>query len=109
MKRKLTLLLPFAAMPLFLLPYSLLDSAVLVKVFGCGCVPFAQTNMLNIAFNANDLRRVVFAVLAAVLFWLGIRIAKQFESKKIRTIYCAAVFCWNVLFALWVMKAFMWL
>ena len=49
------------------------------------------------------------AVLAAVLFWLGMRIAKQFESKKIRIIYCAAVFCWNLLFALWVMKAFMWL
>ena len=108
MKRKLTLLLPFAAMPLFLLPYSLLDRAVFVKVFGCGCVPATQSNMLNIAFNANDLRCTVFLALAAVLVWLSVRIAKQFERKKAKALYCAAALGWNLLFALWVCNTFMW-
>lgn len=108
MKKKWILALPFAIMPVFIPIYNILDSLVFVDVFGCGCVPDAQTNMLNIAFNANDLRRLVFFLLAIALSVWSIVLSKPFRKKYIRIICCVAVATVNLLLAVWVVKNFMW-
>ena len=108
MKKKLIPVLPFAIMPVFIPVYSILDSLIFVDVFGCGCVPDSQTNMLNIAFNANDLRVTVFFALAVLLFVWSAFIAKGFPKKVVRIIYCAAAIVLNLLLAAWVAKNFMW-
>ena len=108
MKRKWIALLPLIIMPVFILPYQILDSLLLVDIFGCGCVPSTQTNMLNIAFNANDLRTVVFFAMAVLLFLWGLRISSGFQSKAGKILYPAAVAAVNVLVALWVVKTFLW-
>jgi len=108
MKKKLIPVLPFAIMPVFIPVYNILDSLVFVDVFGCGCVPDAQTNMLNIAFNANDLRVTVFFALAVLLSVWSAFVSKKIQKKVVRIIYCVAVIVFNLLLAAWVAKNFMW-
>lgn len=108
MKKKLLATLPFITMPVFIPIYLFLDRLLLVDIFGCGCVPDAQTNMLNIPFNANDLRLTVFAILAVGLSVWGVFLSNRFQKKTARIIYCCASIAFNILLALWVIKAFMW-
>ena len=49
MKKLLPRLLPFLIMPVLIPIYWILDKLILVDVFGCGCVPSVQENMLEIA------------------------------------------------------------
>ena len=95
-------------MPMVIPFYLVLDNLILVNVFGCGCVPSVQTNMLNIPFNANDLRLTVFTILTIGLSGWGIGISKRFDKKIIRFLYCAAVLMVNGILTMWVVKTFMW-
>ena len=108
MKKNVIILLPFLIMPMVIPFYLVLDNLILVNVFGCGCVPSVQTNMLNIPFNANDLRLTVFTILTIGLSGWGIGISKRFDKKIIRFLYCAAVLTVNGILTMWVVKTFMW-
>jgi hypothetical protein len=108
LKKKLIYILPFVMMPVFIPVYNILDHLIFVDVFGCGCVPIAQTNMLNIAFNANDLRRLVFFLLAAILSIWSVIASKHFTKKIVRVIYCVVAVMFNLVLAIWVIKTFMW-
>lgn len=108
MKKKLVAVVPFIIIPILIPVYCMLDSLILVDIFGCGCVPSTQTNMLNIPFNANDLRLTVFSVLTIEMAILSIVISKQFNSKITKCLYCFAATLLNVALTLWVVKAFMW-
>ena len=108
MKKKIVIVLPFIIMPLFIPIYNILDSLILVDIFGCGCVPIAQTNMLNISFNANDLRLMVFSVLAVGLSVWSFVISKSFNKKITKFLYCFATIFLNVIITIWVVKTFMW-
>ena len=109
MKNKIIAALPFVIMPALIPLYSFLDSLVFVEIFGCGCVPSAQTNMLNIPFNANDLRLTVFSVLTVGLsVWSGF-IAKNFKSKIARIIYFFGAVLFNILLTAWYYKTAMWM
>ena len=109
MKKKIAAALPFITMTIFIPIYNILDSLVFVDIFGCGCVPITQTNMLNISFNANDLRLTVFFVLIIALSIWSIIISKSFNKKLSKFLYCFAVILLNVILTLWVVKTFMWL
>lgn len=108
MKKKLIAAIPFLALPISIPVYYLLDSLALVEIFGCGCVPSTQTNMLNIPFNANDLRLTVFSILTIGLSIWSIAIAKGFDKKWKKLLYCLSVFLLNVILTVWVVKTFMW-
>lgn len=108
MKNKIAAWLPFVTMPIFIPVYTVLDSFILVDIFGCGCVPGAQTNMLGIPFNANDLRLTVFSVLTVALsVWSGF-IAKNFKNKIAKTMYCTGAVLFNILITAWFCKTAMW-
>ena len=108
MKKKIVAILPFAVMPILIPVYCVLDNIVFVEVFGCGCVPSAQTNMLNIPFNANDLRMVVFSFVALALTVWSVFISKRFTKRAVQIIYCLFVVLINVMLTIWVVKTFMW-
>lgn len=108
MKKKILAVLPFAIMPVWIPIYNILDSVLFVDIFGCGCVPDTQTNMLNIAFNANDLRLTVFLLLGIGMSVWSAYIAKSFRNKAAKILYCAASTVFNLLLAMWVAKTFMW-
>ena len=108
MKKKIISILPFVIMLIWIPLYRVLDSLLLVEIFGCGCVPSAQTNILNIPYNANDLRFTVFFVLTLVLVVWSIFIAKMFQNKYFKIMYCMAVILFNGLLTTWVVKIFMW-
>ena len=107
-KRRLFTIVPYVVMPLITPIYNILDSKVFVEVFGCGCVPIAQTNMLNIAYNANDLRMAVYSVLAILMTALGAFISQTFKRKSDRIVYCTSIFMINVIMMIVIYKKFMW-
>lgn len=108
MKKKILATLPVIIMPIFIPIYIILDNLILVDIFGCGCVPSTQTNMLNISFNANDLRVTVFSALTIGLFIWSVVIAKTFKRKIVKRVYCLTVILLDVILTLWVINAFMW-
>lgn len=100
--------LPYLLM-LFITPiYNILDGNVFVDIFGCGCVPITQTNMLNIDFNANNLRFVVYNVIAILISVLGFALSKKFENRKNKIIYVATVIIFNLILALQICRLYMW-
>lgn len=108
MKKKIVALVPFIIIPILIPIYCMLDSLILVDIFGCGCVPSTQTNMLNIPFNANDLRLTVFSVLTIGITILSVAISKSFHRKRTKALYCIAVVLLNMILTMWIVKAFMW-
>ena len=108
MKKKLITILPFLSLSIFLPIYIILDNLILVNVFGCGCVPSTQSNMLNIPFNANDLRLTIFSALSIGLFMWSICISKGFNHNFSKVLYCSAVLIVNAVLTLWFVKTFMW-
>lgn len=108
MKKKTIAVLPFITMPILIPIYYILDSLILVDIFGCGCVPSTKTNMLNIPFNANDLRLLVFWVLTIGLSVWSIVIARTIKRKVAKIAYCIAAILLNAMLAMWVVETFMW-
>lgn len=109
LKNKKTLLsLPYLLM-IFITPiYNMLDQKIFVDIFGCGCVPYTQMNMLNIDFNANDLRMVVYNIIAILISILGIILSKNFTTKKNRIIYILTIILFNFLLAFKICRLYMW-
>ncbi len=108
MKQRISVILPFIIIPIFIPVYKMIDSLILVDIFGCGCVPDSQTNMLNIAFNANDLRLTVFMLLTIILSVWAVYISKTFKGKVTKIMYCISVIAFNLFLTMWVVKTFMW-
>lgn len=108
MKTKITKAMPFVIMLIITPFYNILDKILLVDIFGCGCVPIAQTNMLNIPFNANNLRRTVYMLLTIGMFVWSIMQAKHFQRKSVKVVYCSAVLVWNLFLTGWIVKTYMW-
>lgn len=106
--KKVILLLPYMFM-LFITPvYNILDQEIFVKIFGCGCVPSVQTNMFNISFNANDLRSVVYNVIAVSMLILGIFLSRKLKNKKQKIVYIITILLFNILLALKICQLYMW-
>lgn len=106
--RKAIATLPYLVMFAVTPFYNILDNIVLVKVFGCGCVPDVQSNMFNIPYNANDLRMTVYGILTVLMLALAIRFSRVFENKLLKVIYLLTVFLFNLFLALWVCRSFVW-
>lgn len=107
-KKQFKMAVPYLGLILITPVYSLLDQNIFVKVFGCGCVPSAQTNMLGIAFNANDLRVVVYSIMTVLMGILGAIFAKKLNSKKEQIIYLITIIVFNSLLTYEICKFMLW-
>ena len=106
--KKVILSLPYLLMIFFTPIYNILDQKIFVEIFGCGCVPYTQTNMFNIDFNANDLRLLVYNILAVAITVLGLFLSKKIKSKKIKVIYILTILVFNILLAFKISQLYMW-
>lgn len=106
--KKVILSLPYLLMIFFTPIYNILDQKIFVEIFGCGCVPYTQTNMFNIDFNANDLRLLVYNILAVAITVLGLFLSKKIKSKKIKVIYILTILAFNILLAFKISQLYMW-
>ena len=105
--KKVILTLPYLLM-IFVTPiYNILDQKIFVKIFGCGCVPIAQTNMFNIDFNANDLRLIVYNILAVAITIWSIFLSKKIENKKLKIIYVLTILVVNLLLVYKIRRLYM--
>ena len=106
--RKAIRALPYLLMISITPIYNILDSKIFVKIFGCGCVPIAQTNMFNIDFNANDLRFVIYNIISFIMLILGIVISKKFKTKKAKIIYNTTIIIFNLILVYQICRLYMW-
>lgn len=106
--KKVIIALPYLLIHFITPIYNILDQKIFVEIFGCGCVPIAQTNMLNIDFNANDLRRVVYIIMSFAMLVLGIKLSKKFVSKKARIIYNISIIIFNIVLTYFICMRYMW-
>lgn len=97
---KLKLSLPFPFFVVFFCLYGFLDGAVFVNVFGCGC----SEN----AFNANDFRYVVYAILTAAMTLLSVWLSKSVADRTKRILYCIVVFLFYGSLSLFICKTMIW-
>lgn len=81
LKKVFLLLAPLTLFPLLFYPYSLVNSKVIVDVFGCGCpVIDSDGNVTQSLFNANDFTACFWFVIAVATI-----LTAFFQSKKIVT------------------------
>ena len=93
---------------LFITPiYEILDKYVFLKIFGCVCVPLTQKNMLNIPFNANDLRLVIFSIFLILDFIYSQKLAKSLKKEN-RLVNLASIIIVNVLLIILINNIFKW-
>jgi hypothetical protein len=64
--------------------------------------------MLNIPFNANDLRLTVYLIISVVMLLLGIKYSKEFEKSKLKVIYNVAILAANICLTYYYYTVFMW-
>lgn len=65
--------------------------------------------MLNINFNANDLRIVVYSVITIFMCILGILLSRKLPNKKTKVIYVITILLVNILLSFMVCEINMWM
>lgn len=94
---------------LFITPlYNVLDRYIFVDVFGCGCVPSTQTNMLNISFNANDLRNLVYFLSAVLMAIIGVLNSKNFKNGNLKILYIFTIIICNLIVSYTIIENYKW-
>lgn len=78
-KKNFSLFWPLLLFPVLYLPYSLLNTKVIVNWLGCGCSE-------NI-FNANAFTLVFWICVAAAVLGLSLRRARRMETRGTRVLY----------------------
>ncbi len=78
-KNTFSLFWPLLLFPVLYLPYSLLNTLVIVKWLGCGC----SEN----AFNANAFTLLFWGCIAAAVFALSLFRARRMETRWTRLSY----------------------
>ena len=103
-KKNKTIILSLPYLLIFFISslYRLLDVLVFVNVFGCGCVPTAQTNMFNIPFNANDLRILIYSILNIICLIMGVILSKRIKNKILKVIYVLLILVVNISYSVFV-------
>ena len=107
--KKAKYILPYLIL-IFITPfYELLDKLLFLKVFGCGCVPETEKNMLGIGFNANDLRITFYFLLSIFIFWYSFKLSKGFKRKDEKIVYGVSTLIINLFVIYFINKIFMWM
>lgn len=107
--KKAIMALPYLYL-LFITPlYNVLDRYIFVEVFGCGCVPSTQTNMLNISFNANDLRALIYFLSSILMVIIGVLNSKNFKNGNLRILYIFTIIICNLIVAYTIIENYKWM
>ena len=105
------LIAPIGAFPVLYIPYSLLNSTVLVKWLGCGCPKVdASGELIHDYFSANDFTAIFWLVIAIGVMVLSWFISRDvfLEKKWARVVYVAGVFGVSLIAAYWIIQRMMW-
>jgi len=94
------LLLPLLLFAVLIIPYSWLNSNLLVDVFGCGCPQVNEAGeIIHPQFNANDFTMLfwLFVSICVTAISVFLSIKKIPSSKKwLRAIYIVAMFAVSI-------------
>jgi len=109
MKKAILLSLPLLLYPILAAPYSLLNTAILVKVFGCGCPRVDETGALTANyFSANDITTLFWNGIALISSIISVFTAKQLPKLRMRFIYVIGIIILSVVFSCNLIQAMMW-
>ena len=84
---------PLLLFPILLIPYSLLNRHVLVKVFGCGCPKVDSLgNIITPDFNANDFTSLFWLFISVCATVIAFLLSRSFKDKPwLRIVYTAVI------------------
>lgn len=101
---------PLLLFPILLIPYSLLNRHVLVKVLGCGCPKVDELgNIITPDFNANDFTSVFWTLVAVCATVIALLLSRRFKEKPaVRIVYVLAVFAISLLISAKFSTMMMW-
>lgn len=101
---------PLLLFPILLIPYSLLNQHVLVKVFGCGCPKVDELgNIITPDFNANDFTSIFWSIVSVLATFIALLLSRRFKEKPwLRIIYTVAFFLISLLISTKFSAMMMW-
>ena len=106
------LLSPLLLFALLFAPYSRLNSAVIVEVFGCGCPQTTDTGeMIHPAFNANDFTLLFWLLVSACVTAIAVFLSMKKipgDRKWLRVAYVAGMLIASILISYMFFRLMMW-
>ena len=106
------LLAPLLLFAILFIPYGWLNSAVIVKVFGCGCPQINEVGeMIYPKFNANDFTLLFWLVVSVCITVISVFLSiKKIPSNKkwLRIIYVVSMFAVSVIISYGLYQLTMW-
>ena len=104
------LISPVLVFPVLFIPYSLLNSKVIVEWLGCGCPKIdASGEMIRDYFSANDFTAIFWYVTAiGVTILAGVLSKEVFQKKWAGTVYVGGMFVVSLVAAYRMMQGMMW-
>ena len=106
------LLAPLLLFAILFIPYGWLNSAVIVKVFGCGCPQINEAGeMIYPKFNANDFTLLFWLVVSVCITVISVFLSiKKIPSDKkwLRIIYVVSMFVISVIISYGLYQLTMW-
>lgn len=100
LKKVISLVIPIIVYIALYVPYSIINSKLIVDWLGCGCNP---------GFNANDFTRLFWFVASIVMSLLSFVFSKKHLSKIwIRVIYGLCVLALTLAFSVPFSQSMMW-
>ncbi len=84
-----------------------LNQHVLLPIFGCGCVPSVQENILHIPINTNQITSFYYFSTFFLLLFFAYRFSKSM-SKKERELFLISLILWNALISFYFLQILMW-
>ena len=111
MKKTLILLAPLLIFAILVIPYSILNSEVIVERFGCGCPQVDEYgNVYEPRFNANDFTAcfwgAVTLIVTAVSAFLSLKIIKS--KAWLRILYVIGIFSTSLYISYLLCQSMVW-
>ena len=109
-KKYFLLLCPLLLFAILIIPYSYLNSELLVDVFGCGCPKIDSAgNVIENSFNANTFTAYFWMAVAVLSTALSVFLAFRFiQNKILRWAYIGIVFAISIEIARLLAQLMMW-
>lgn len=85
--------------PVLYFPYQLLNQAVLVKQFGCGCPSYGENGKLTDKFNANDFTQLFWSFIVLTVVGISIYNLRYIKQWYYRIPYLAVIIAVSVYIA----------
>ena len=97
-------------LPSLYIPYSILNTEVLVKWLGCGCPKIGEDGkLIENAFNANDFTLIFWSVITLIVVAISFFNMKNLTKRCCKNIYIVLITVGSILTAFYFCILMLWI